>query len=460
MPAAGTSAPTPLDEAAVQGVELESWSKMIPDLMYTGKTLYTRVKKGAKTYPVANVTAAPGNIGATTGVAQRPAFRVPVRVQSGAAIVQGTGDGDSLGRGSGSQWISGDISPVFLFAGCEISYLTQKATNGKNRGMVAVRAQELKNSLDTFMRGIEGLFQGDSSGMLDQIPTTATVLSGTGGGVAGSSTYSQIAGLNNANQFQDQQLVQVFPSEGGAVRGSFRISYADGVAQTIYSAGTLPAGTATGDYLMVAGASGALGSSVAGIKTYQVTGNTGTVLGITKANYPGRFSTPNINLNGNAVNPAVPYRAEILIGRGLGDDECEQIMDDFIWYGGPGQQLQITNLYQSILIANAQDVKGDAALDVVKRKMTPMFGGYEYVKGYNASPGRIDGLCLPCWGITEMIEPSLYEFGNGVTSMPVPDPNGQGWLTSNIFYYNACLNLFNSNLKAGVYITNAAEPTI
>jgi|HubBroStandDraft_1064217.scaffolds.fasta_scaffold00161_52 hypothetical protein len=452
------NSPTPLDEAAVQGIELESWAKMIPDLMYDGKTLYTRMKKGTKTYPVANITAAPGNVGTNTGIAQRPAFRVPVRVQSGAAIGQGTGDGDSLGRGSASQWISGDIQPIFLFSGCEITYLTQKSTNGKNRGMVAVRAQELKNSLDSFMRGVEALFQGDSSGMLDQIPTTAIVDSGTGGGVAGSATYSSITGLNNANQFQDQQLVQVFPSEGGTVRGSFRISYADGVAQAIYSTGLLPAGTTQGDYLMVAGSSGALGGSVAGIKTYQVTGNTGTVLGITKANYPGRFSTANINLNNNAVNPSVPYRAEILIGRGLGEDF--ENMDDFIWYGGPGQRLQITNLYQSVLIANAQDVKGDTALDMVKKHMVTEFGGREYVEGYNASPGRIDGLCLPSWGIAEMIEPSLYEFGNGVTSMPVPDPTGNGWLTSNIFYYNACLNLFNSNMKAGVYITNAAEPTI
>jgi hypothetical protein len=451
--------PTPLDEAAVQGVELENWAKMIPDLMYDGKTLYSRMKKGVKTYPVANVTAAPGNIGATTGVAQRPAFRVPVRVQSGATIVQGTGDGDSLGRGSGSQWVSGDIAPVFVFSGCEITYLTQKATNGKNRGMVAVRAQELKNSLDSFMRGIEAQFQGDSSGMLDQIPTVGAVVNnGTGGGAAGSATFSSITGLNNANQFQDQQLVQVFPSEGGTSRGSFRISYADGVAQAIYSTGLLPAGTAVGDYLMIAGTAGALGSSIAGIKTYQVTGNTGTYLGITKANFPGRFSTANINLNNNAVNPAVPYRAQILIARGLGEDFEEDA--ELVWYGGPGQQLQITNLYQNILSQNQVEQGGDKAMDVVKRYMTPTFGGREYITGYNASPGRIDGLSLSSWGIAEMIEPSLYEFGNGVTSMPVPDPTGNGWLTSNIFYYNACLNLFNANAKSGVYISNAAEPTI
>jgi hypothetical protein len=444
-----------LQEAAVQGIEIEAWSKMIPDLVYSGKTLYNRFKKGVKTYPTANITAAPNTAGT---LAQRPAFRVPMRVQSGAAIVQGTGDGDSLGRGTGSQWISGDIQPIFLFAGCEITYLTQMATSGKNRAMISVRAQELKNSLDTFLRGIEALFQGDSSGMLDQIPTTATVNNATGGGTAGTATYSSIVGLNNANQFQDQQLVQVFPSEGGTARGSFRISYADGVLNTIYSAGPLPAGTTTGDYLMVAGSSGAVGGSLAGIKTYQVTGNTGSVLGQSRASFPGRLSTPNINMSNNAVNPAVPYRAEILIGRGLGEEAEE--MDDFAWYGGPGQRLQITQLYQNVLIANAQDVSGDEALDMVKKNMITTFGGREYIEGYNATPGRIDGLCFPSWGIVELKEPSLYDFGNGVTTMPVPDPNGNGWLSSSIFYYNAALNLFNSNMKAGVYCSNCAEPTI
>lgn len=449
----------PLAEAATQGVELENWNKMIPNLVFSAKTLYNRIKQGTKTYPTANVTAAPGNVGATVGSAQRPAFRVPVRVQSGAAISQGTANGDSLGRGSGSQWVSGDIAPIFLFSGCEITYLTMMANNGGKRSMISVRAQELKNSLDSFMRGIESLFQGDSSGALDQIPVGAAVNDGTGGGAAGSATYSSIQGLNNANQFQDQQLVQVFSAEGGTNRGAFRISYADGVANAVYSTGNLPPGTAVGDYLMVAGSNGMLGGSIAGIKTYQVAGNSGTVLGLNRADYPGRFSTPNINLDGNSVNPDVPFRAEILIGRGLGPDAEE--MDDFIWYGSLGQQLKINSLYQNMLIANLQQVKGDESLDVVKKKMPTTFGGREYIPGYNASPGRIDGLCLKSWGIVEMKEPSLYDFGNGVTSMPIPDPNAPGgWLTSQIFYYNACLNLFNSNMKAGIYCTNAAEPEI
>lgn len=453
MPAAGS--PNPVAQAAVGGIELQQWAKIIQDPIYFADTLYQRFKSGAKTYPTANVQLTPDINNTLDSI---PTFQVPMRIQSGAAITQGTGDGDAMGRGSGSLWIHGNLSPVVYYAGCEITWLAMQATNGKNRGMVAVRAAELKNSFDVFMRSLEALYQGDSSGMLDQIPTTATVNSGTGGGVAGSATYSSIVGLNNANQFTDQQLINVYPSEGGTLRGSFRVSFQDGVANTIWSTQLLPAGTTTGDYLMVAGSSGALGNSIAGIKTYQVNGNTGNILGIPRASYPGRLSTPTINLNGNAVNPAIPYRAQILIKRALGPDFTG--LDDAVWYAGPGQVLQMTQLFQNVVIANMQQVKGDEALDMVKKKMVGTFGGLEVLEGYNATPGRIDLLTFPTWGITELKEPSLYEFGNGVTSMPLPDPNGQGWLSSSIFYYITGQNLFQSNMRSGCYVTNAAEPSI
>jgi hypothetical protein len=452
-----------LVEAAVQGIELDNWAKMIPDLVFKADTLYNRIKKAAKTYPSAQSTAAPNYAGSlTNGV--RPAFRVPMRIQSGAAIVQGTGDGDSLGRGTGSKWVSGDISPVFLFSGCEISYLTEIATSGPKRGMVAVRAQELKNSLTSFLNGIEALAQGDSSGTLDQIPTTAVITVGAS---------SSIAGMNNANQFQDQQTVDFYPSEGGTLLGSAVISYVDGVSNTLYFSTDLTAlnaaavgATLAGYYVGVHYNAGVASStsqptSLAGIKTYQVNGNSGSVLGLTRSNYPGRLSTPVIDLGGKAVNPAVPYRAEILIKRGLGPET--EAVKELVWYGGPDQRLAVTNLYQGILSQNNIYEGGKEAGDVVKKEMILTFGDREFVESYNATPGRIDGLCLGNWGIVEQVEPSLYSFGNGVTSMPVPDiaSGASGsYLTSNIFFYHCSLNFFNTNMRAGVIIQNAAQPTI
>src|SRR5271170_6402525 len=185
-----------LAELAVEAVELEAFAKGIPDLPYMDKTLYGFFKKGSKTYPTAVTTQAGG--------VSRPAFRIPVRMQSGAAIFQATGNGDALGRGTGSLWISGDLSVVGLFAGCEITYLAMKATQGPKRSLISLRAEELKNSFNSFMRGVDAQFLSDGAGSIVQLPTTAVITTGGSG-----NQTATIAGWGGqANQLQEQQVVQ------------------------------------------------------------------------------------------------------------------------------------------------------------------------------------------------------------------------------------------------------------
>ena len=444
-------AANPLAEAAVEAVELENFAKGIPDLVFKGHTVYNFFKKGSKTYPTAVTTQAGGTA--------RPAFRIPVRIQSGAAIFQATGNGDALGRGTGSNWVGGDISPIGLFAGCEITYLARIATNGPKRGLISLRAEELKNSLNAFMQGLDAQFLSDGSGAIVQIPSTATVNNNTLGGT----NPSSIVGLGGqANQFQEQQVVQFFPTEGGTARtggvATATVSYVDGAADTVYFSTALPTSTAVGDFVMIQGSSGALNSGLAGIYAYQVASNTGTILNLSRSTYPGQLSTPNINKSGAAINMTDAYKAEILIGRGLGADN--EAVADFEWICGPDQELAVTQLYTNVLTQNYVP-PGDKALDMVKRHMSPTYGGRKLNISYTAKQGRLDAVCAETWGITETVEPSLYDFGDGVTTMPIPDFTGQGsYLTSSIFFYNAFLNLFNSNMKAGVYISNAAVPSV
>ena len=438
----------PLAEAAVEAVELEAFAKGIPDLVYKGKTTYNYFKKRSKTYPTAVTTQAGG--------VSRPAFRIPVRMQSGAAIFQATGNGDALGRGTGSLWISGDLSPIGLFAGCEITYLARIATQGPKRSLISLRAEELKNSFDSFMRGVDAQFLSDGAGSVVQLPSTSTINNNTLGG----SNPSSIVGMGGqANQLQEQQVVQFFLAEGGSPRsGTATVSYVDGANDTVYFSTALPSGTAAGDYIVIQGSTGALNSGVQGIYSYQVASNTGTVLGLSRGTYPGQLSTPNINKGGQAINTTDPYKAQILIGRGLGAEN--EAVADFEWMCGPDQELAVSQLYTNVLQQNYVP-SGDKALDMTKKHMSPTFGGRELNVSYTARQGRLDAICPETWGIIETVEPSLYDFGDGVTTMPIPDFAGQGsYLTSSIFFYNAFLNLFNSNMKAGVYITNAAVPSV
>jgi hypothetical protein len=258
---------------------------------------------------------------------------------------------------------------------------------------------------------------------------------------------------------QEQQVVQFFLAEGGAPRsGTATVSYVDGANDTVYFSTALPSGTSAGDFIVIQGSTGALNSGVQGIYAYQVASNTGTVLNLSRATFPGQLSTPNINKGGQPINTTDPYKVQILIGRGLGADN--EAVVDFEWICGPDQELAVTQLYTNVLQQNYVP-SGDKALDMVKKHMSPKYGDRELNVSYTARQGRLDAVCPETWGIIETVEPSLYDFGDGVTTMPIPDFVGQGsYLTSSIFFYNAFLNLYNSNMKAACYISNASVPSV
>jgi hypothetical protein len=122
-------------EAAVEAVELDAFAKEIPDLVFHGTSAYSMFKAEATKIPVSNQSNAGG--------VQRPSFRVPFRVQAGAGISQGTGNADSMNRGTGSQWASFALAPVYLFNVCEISWLAQASTDSKQKGLFAVSTKAL-----------------------------------------------------------------------------------------------------------------------------------------------------------------------------------------------------------------------------------------------------------------------------------------------------------------------------
>lgn len=385
----------PLLESAVQAIELDAFSKDIPDLIMHDDTVYSFFKNNATIIPVSNVTAAGG--------VSRPSFRVPMRIQAGAAISQGTGNADSLGRGTGSTWAAFALSPVFYYNVCEISFLSRIATEGRKRGLFNVQAQELRNTYQQAVQGLEAQFVSDGTGTLDQIPSGALVNSGTGIGPS----FSSIVGLNNAFNFQDQQNVQVFPSTGPPSRGNFVVSYVDPVTNTIYSSGHLPPGTAVGDYLAVAGTSGTAGSSILGIRAWNVNSNVGTIGGLSRQNYPSRLSTPTINLQNASLALSTGYRAVVLLGRALGPGN--QAIRNAQWLCGPDQSMQMANLYFAVLFANALDNTTDTAHDMTPRHWPKTFAGRKVTAAWTYKPGRLDLLTPDTWYIGEMLPLELYD---------------------------------------------------
>ncbi len=438
--------PNPMNEAAVESIELEQVGKELAILWPTFKTLYSEFKKSAKQVNIANVT----NGGATT----RAAWRESMLIQGGAPIAVGTGDSTSLLRGSGSNTAAFAMQPVWMFGVTEITHLAEMATEGQERGVVSITKDEVKRSLEQFMNGINAFCEGDGSGAFDQIPTTATITTGGSG-----AQTSIIAGINAAARFTDQQVVQIFPSEGGTSRGTATISFVDAVTQTLFFSTALPStggATAVGDYIMPLGASGATGTSVLGLQYWNRNGNTATFAGVPSANYPGRLSCPTINLSGSPITPSVAQRSLVLLTRAMGDKAKE--LGGGFWYGTPDQMYTIDSQFYSSLITQNLEA-GDAVPEKSRKDFSDRFGGKKFLTSATASPARADLIFPENWAFGELKEPGLYDFGGGNTIMPVPDvgtTNGT-YLTNKMFVYEAGFQLCNRANRHGLFIQQAGQ---
>jgi len=332
------------------------------------------------------------------------------------------------------------------------------------RGKIKLPADEMEYSADSFMNDMEALIYGDASGTIDTIPSTGTVNSGTGGGASGSATYSSIIGVNAA-LFTDQEVVQVFPSVGGTSRGSFTISFTDPVSNTIYSTTVLPStggATAVGDILVIQGGTGAAGSAVYGLKYWHRAGNTGTMAGITRANYPGRLATPTLNANSQSLPPSVAAKIEAIRMRAAGDKQYQQNDQGAFWYANPAQGAQFASDFYN-KYTPTYDISGKSTVPDLAKSMQKTFLGEDALWSTTADMTRADRIRPKDWVIGEAFPMRLKDFGEGLTIVPVPAQAGgfgTGWtyLNSKMYAWEQALNTICRDPKAGFFIS--ALPTV
>ena len=435
-------------EAAVQSVELEAFSKKIPTLIPMSKTLYALMQDEFDKVPTSNIT-----LGGTTS---RPSMRVPFRVQGGAAISQGTGNGDSMGRGNMSVWQDFVASPIYNYSVTEITELARLATNGKKRGLIALKAEELKNSLDSTLAGLEGLLYGDGSGAITQIPSTGTVSSSSGSG----NQTSYITGVR-AMTVTDNQLLQFASAEGTLRSGTATVSVNDPVTATIWFSTALPSGTAVGDYIVVNGSTSVVGSGILGTTSWINSATSGTQAGINRATYPSRISSPSINLNGGSITASLSQRIEALLGRAMGGDNATKDSGIYLFPEDQAYAVATTNYYNRQITKLEDNGPGNTVPDASKKYFQRKFGDRAVHVSYAQPLGRVDMMLTNEWSLGELVPCQLYDYtGEGDYSFPVPDPSGNGWLTSRQFAYQVGIQVFCAAPRHQLYVYGAASPTI
>lgn len=365
--------------------------------------------------------------------------RLPLEILAGGKGRQVNPDGGNAGRGSVPTPDVAQMTPVFFDFVTEYSKLYEVATDSKEKAIEPAAKRSMRQAVDQFRAFLESLLNTDGSATLD------TVVSATG---------SQIV-VNNANQFADNMDYQVFSSLGGTNRGPFTVASMDANNKTLFLNGPIPVGTTTGDLLIIDGAPGIAASSLFGVEYHQVNSNTGTWMQLDRSAYPGKLSTPTVNLNNQSLTPQSVRLGLFLVKRALGVNTPD--MDGLMWQMNGDQQAAWENTGLIVTQVIQNQLGGSASEDMLKKMAPKTMAGRPILESINAVPGRIDGLCLKHWLKTTTQPFGPLEFG-GQTQFPTYS-GADGALQFNTMSVLWCgFQVATTNPRAGVYFQNAAIP--
>lgn len=374
-------------------------------------------------------------------VSNRPS-RIPFNPLTGGVFRTGANlfDGGGLGVGSGPTEVPGYISCVSFLQASAYTALTEYSTDSSAKAIENYVTLIQKQASETFAGYMDAVIQGDGSNTLDSVVSTTT------NGLV----------VNNANAFQDGQLVDVWSALGGTFRGTTQILSVDILNNTIWLTSTYPTGTIAGDLLLVNGSAGLANSGLLGLRYYNAAGNTGNYMGIQKSAFPGKFSTPNINFGagGGTLTPASVRALEAQIILSLGEDKANAA--NLVAHMNVDMAAAWENNALTVQSIIYNEMKGDESADMLKKRQSTTMGGREIIRNPRAKPGIIDFLALKNWFRIETKAVDYYEVG-GQTVFPQYGGDG-GLVSAMLFYLVTMVQAGNEQPRLSGYINNVTIP--
>lgn len=367
----------------------------------------------------------------------RPA-RIPFQPLTGNLFRVGSFDGADMGLGSGPTEAPGSLSCVGFLQASQYTALAEWSTDSSEKAIQDYVKLTHDQAAATFGGYMDAALQGDGSNTLD------TVFGTVAGGIV----------VNNANAFQDNQIIDIWSAIGGALVATVQINSVDIANNTIWLTAAVPGGVAAGQPILIAGSSGQANSGLFGLRYYNVAGNAGNFMGIQRSSFPGKFSTPNVNLGGKALTPAVvrALHAQLILALG---PEIANGSDEVAHCNVDAQAAWENNalLVQSVV---ANQVKGDEATDMLKKNAPTQIAGRPILVNPRAKPGYIDFLSLKNWWRIETKATDMYEVG-GQTIFPAYGASG-GLQSSNLFYMVVMTQVGTGQPRLNPYVNNFAIP--
>ena len=379
-------------------------------------------------------------------VSSRPT-RVPLELLAGGTFTSNSPDGQDLGTGSAPITDFMSLVPTYFFQCSQWTKQAEISTNSDQKAIEDYSKLLMKRAMENFNTYMEAVFtQGDGSNTLDTVATTAP---------AG----QQFILVNNANQFQDQQPIDIWTAINGTLSSQNIVQSVDAVNKTLWLASPLAAQATAGYPILVRGSAGVSNSGLFGLFTYALSSNTGTVAGLSRAAYPGKLTTPYVNGGGFTLNQSQARRMQGQLKISIGALKAVEL--DLVFNMGPDMLAAWENTGIAVSSVIQNQLTGENSQDMLKKHTPKTFMGYPIIGegegNIHAKQGRIDGIALKTYFRCENQPIDYYEVG-GQTIFPAYGGSG-GLAASSFFYLWTGVNVGCENVRAQVYADTLAIPS-
>ena len=344
-------------------------------------------------------------------------------------------DGGDLGRGTAPKIVSGTVSPVAVVQAFEFTEEAEYTSDSDEKSVENYADLIIRNKMKVFGGYMDVLSTGSGNWEID------TIVSAAGSAVV----------VNNAQRFQNGQIVDVYASVGGAlIAKAVQILTVNGVTATLNLTATVASlGLAAGQSIQFSQSPNQAGSGVNGIGSYRASTDTGLWNNVPRSSWPGMYIKAGL-INVGALTPQTVRELQINTGMLSGEDEA----DDVLIHCTPNEQAQWEN---QALPVQRIDLGGEGranTVDMLAKKGPVSMAGRKIVVNRRGVPGYLDVIRLSNWQRFDARTLGPYSI-NGDTVFPIYGASG-GINASYIMYDGWAGNLAEITPHDSSYMTGIA----
>lgn len=368
-------------------------------------------------------------------------MRMPIPINPGGKFRQADFNGGDLGRGSAPVYAYAVLAPLGFTEAIEYNAQVEMVTDSRVKSITGVINRLVVDAMEEFKTNQDRLLQTAGNGVvmvLSGVPS-ANVFTGT------TTTFgSQLLRYNNTYSVYDSTLAT---NRGTVVVQS--VNTASGTA----TMDTTPAGTTTGDKLVIDGLSGASPVSLFGLPYNANSAATGTWLGLSRVTYP-QLRTPEV-VASSQITTTLPQILEVLMEQALGQDIWET--GAWTYYLNPVQHQAWVALMNVISEISLPMGGGNKEVDLLfGRKKQRQIGGIPVMTSINADKSRMDLIDLENWFRGTYLDTTILNMA-GLQKIPVYGASG-GWGSRSLFYIANAIQTGVFNPRRGGYISSITLP--